>query len=129
MIIGIGTDITSVKRIEQSLEKYGDKFLSKYFTEEEISYANKKTNIAEPIAAAWAAKEAVAKALGTGIRGDITMSSISLIRNELGAPSISLSGGALKHIETLSNGKNYRINVSLSHDAGVACGFVVIEAE
>ena len=108
MIIGIGNDIIAVSRIKQTLEKFGDTFLSKHFSGAEIDYAGNKQgdNYYQSIASAWAAKEAVAKALGTGIVGDITLSSISLCRNENGAPYVELTGGALNKIQSLSGTKN-----------------------
>ena len=131
MIIGIGNDIIAVSRIKQTLEKFGDTFLSKHFSQSEIDYANNKSgeNYYQSIASAWAVKEAVAKALGTGIVGDITLSSISLCRNENGSPYVELTGGALNKIQSLSGDKKYRIFVSISHDGGMAMAVCIIELE
>ena len=131
MIIGIGNDIIAVSRIKQTLEKFGDTFLNKHFTQSEIDYAGKKQgeNYYQSIASAWAVKESVAKALGTGIVGDITLSSISLCRGENGKPYVELTGGALNKIQSLSGGKKYRIFVSISHDTGMAFAVCIIELE
>ena len=131
MIIGIGNDIVTIKRIENSVKKFGDKFLNKYFTDNEISYAKAKKgkNYYTSIASAWAVKEATAKAMGTGISNDITLSSISLNRDSNGKPFVILKNGALNKLNLLSDCKNYRIFVSITHDAGLVCAVVIIETE
>ena len=128
MIIGIGTDIIEVSRIEKTLSDFGDVFLEKYFSNEERLYAeSKKTNKAQALASAWATKEAVGKALGTGISGDITLKSISLSRNQNGAPSVTLINGADRYAKSLTNGNSYKTFVSISHDGGMVNAFVVLE--
>ena len=128
MIIGIGTDIMEINRIEKIVGQHGDSFLNKYFTHSEQEYARSKPRvIAQSLASAWVVKEAISKALGTGIRGDVTLKSISLQRNEKGAPSVVLLEGSHKKAMELSDNKGYKCFVSISHDNGMANAFVVIE--
>ena len=128
MIIGIGTDIMEISRIEKIIKQYGEKFLNKYFTDDEQNYAKSKPkNTAQSLASAWVVKEALSKALGTGIKGDVTLKSISLHRNDKGAPSIILLDGAHKKAMELSQNTGYKCFVSISHDSGMANAFVIIE--
>ena len=129
MIIGIGTDVISIDRVKFTLEKFGDTFLEKYFTKTEISYAkNKDKNIeSQAIASSWAVKESVGKALGTGIRGDIRLDNICLERDNMGKPSVKLTGGADIRAKEISKTGKYNIFVSCSHDAGVAIAYVILE--
>ena len=128
MIIGIGTDIMEINRIEKIITQHGDAFLNKYFTHSEQEYARSKPKtMAQSLASAWVVKEAISKALGTGIRGDITLKSMSLQRNEKGAPSVVLLDGSHKKAMELSDNKGYTCFVSISHDNGMANAFVIIE--
>ncbi len=113
----IGTDIIQINRIEKSLEKFGDKFKMKFLNSEEISLV-KKT---ESIAGFWAAKEAIAKALGCGIGAELSFHDIILRKNSKGAPSFILSEEAQKRhlIKDAS--------LSISHDAGFAIAVVIID--
>ncbi len=113
----IGTDIIQVNRIERSLEKFGDKFKMKFLNSEEIALAKK----IESIAGFWAAKEAIAKALGCGIGTELSFHDIILTKNAKGAPSFTLSKEAQK-IHQIKNS-----SLSLSHDGGFAIAVVVID--
>ncbi len=113
----IGTDIIQINRIEKSLEKFGDKFKMKFLNSEEIALA-KKT---ESIAGFWAAKEAIAKALGCGIGAELTFHDIVLTKNTKGAPSFILSEAAQKRHQIKSS------SLSISHDAGFAIAVVIID--
>ena len=112
----IGTDIIQISRLEKSLEKFGDKFKAKFLNENEIALAKKL----ESVAGFWAAKEAIAKALGCGIGKDLSFHDILLSKNERGAPSFTLSSKAQKihNIQTAS--------LSISHDGGFAIAVVAI---
>ena len=113
----IGTDIIQISRIEKSLEKFGDNFKMKFLNSEEIALAKK----IESIAGFWAAKEAIAKALGCGIGAELTFHDIILRKNAKGAPSFSLSEEAQqKHLIKDAS-------LSISHDAGFAIAVVVID--
>ncbi len=113
----IGTDIIQVNRIERSLEKFGDKFKMKFLNSEEIALAKK----IESIAGFWAAKEAIAKALGCGIGTELSFHDIILTKDAKGAPSFTLSKEAQK-IHQIKNS-----SLSLSHDGGFAIAVVVID--
>jgi len=113
----IGTDIIQINRIERSLEKFGERFKTKFLNSEEIALA-KKT---ESIAGFWAAKEAIAKALGCGIGAELTFHDIILTKNTKGAPSFILSEQAQK-IHQIKNA-----SLSISHDAGFAIAVVIID--
>ena len=112
----IGTDITVVSRIEQSLNRFGDKFLNKFLNEEEKSLSLK----VESIAGYWAAKEAIAKALGCGIGSELGFHDIILYKNAKKAPHFKLSQKAQKiyNIQTSS--------LSIAHDGGFAIAVVVV---
>ncbi|WP_415406252.1 holo-ACP synthase [Sulfurovum sp. CS9] len=112
----IGTDIIQINRIERSLEKFGDKFKMKFLNSDEIALAKK----IESIAGFWAAKEAIAKALGCGIGAELTFHDIILAKNSKGAPSFILSKEAQK-IHQIKDS-----SLSISHDAGFAIAVVVI---
>jgi len=112
----IGTDIIQINRIEKSLEKFGEKFKIKFLNSEEIALAKK----IESIAGFWAAKEAIAKALGCGIGAELAFHDIILTKNSKGAPSFSLSKEAQK-IHQINDS-----SLSISHDAGFAIAVVVI---
>ncbi len=112
----IGTDIIQINRIERSLEKFGDKFKMKFLNSDEILLAKK----IESIAGFWAAKEAIAKALGCGIGAELTFHDIILEKNSKGAPSFSLREEAQK-IHQIKDA-----SLSISHDAGFAIAVVVI---
>lgn len=113
----IGTDIIQISRIEKSLEKFGDKFKAKFLNSQERALA-KKT---ETLAGFWAAKEAIAKALGCGIGADLTFHDIILKKNPKGAPSFILSKEAQKVHQVKS------ASLSISHDGGFAIAVVVID--
>ncbi len=112
----IGTDIIQINRIEKSLEKFGDKFKMKFLNSNEIALAKK----IESIAGFWAAKEAIAKALGCGIGAELTFHDIILEKNSKGAPSFILSKEAQKTHQIKDS------SLSISHDAGFAIAVVVI---
>lgn len=112
----IGTDIIEISRIEKSLTKFGDKFKERFLHPEEISIV-KKT---ESIAGFWAAKEAIAKALGCGIGSELSFHDIVITKNHRGAPVFSLTEEAQK------NHKIKESSLSISHDGGFAIAVVAI---
>jgi holo-[acyl-carrier protein] synthase len=112
----IGTDIIQIHRMERSLEKFGEKFKERFLHPEEISLV-KKT---ESLAGFWAAKEAIAKALGCGIGSELSFHDIIITKDSKGAPSFHLSNKAKK----IYNIKNS--SLSISHDGGFAIAVVVI---
>ncbi len=126
MIIGIGTDITDISRIEKLLD---DKFIARCFTQGEQDYAEKKRPGGGHIAVyarRFAAKEACAKALGCGIGEKAGLKDIEVITDEAGCPRLVLHGAALKTLQTKSDKAS--IHLSLSDEPPYALAFVVIEA-
>ncbi len=121
-IIGIGTDIVDVDRIASLIERYGDTFLKKTFTDSEISACKNHANSAQKFAARFAAKEAMAKALGTGFRGDIKLKSLSIENDELGAPIAVLDTHAQEALQNLGAKK---MLVSITHIKNLAQAFAI----
>lgn len=126
MIAGIGVDVVEVDRVEALLARYGDRFLRRVFTDAEAEYAKKSVRQAERLAGRFAVKEAVMKAFGTGKSQGILWRDVETIRGALGKPEVRLYGNADKYLKTI-NGNT--IHVSISHDAGKAMAFVIIEGE
>ena len=121
MIIGIGTDIIEIKRIKLAVEKEKVDFLSRIFTESELDYFNTISKNINTIAGAFAAKEAVMKAFGTGLRG-FNFTDIEIIRDELGKPEVKLYNNA----KQLADTKNIKeIHLSISHCKEYATAYVV----
>lgn len=129
MIVGIGSDLTNIERIAQTLEKYGERFVQRVFTAEEQAKAARRVTKAETYAKRFAAKEACAKALGTGIYRGVFFRDMGVVNLPSGQPTLALSGGALKRLQEMTPaGKTARIHLSLTDDHPWAQAFVVIEA-
>lgn len=124
MIIGIGIDIIDNERVKKIAEEYGDDLLSRLFTEREIEYCNAKKSPEINFGARFAAKEALLKALGTGLRGEIHWKEIEVIHDSMGKPSIKLDGTAAKSADELGV---RRANLSLSHTKDYAVAVVILE--
>jgi holo-[acyl-carrier protein] synthase len=124
MVIGVGTDLIEIARIEQSIARYGDHFLRRIFTLGEIEYCLRKKNSAESFAARFAAKEAGAKALGTGISRGIGWQELGVERRPGGRPTLHLSGRAAELARGL---RVARVSLSLTHSREVALAVVVME--
>ncbi len=142
MILGIGTDLTRIERIEETLQKHGTRFVQRCFGMEETEKIEKAAATAPHLRAAgyakrWAAKEACAKALGLGISNDIYLKDIIVVNSPDGQPQLVLSGGAKDRLTAITpQGMTARIDVSLTDEAlgekaagGMALAFVVISAE
>ena len=125
-IFGIGTDIVNTKRMEKSLKRYGTKFKNKIFSNKEIIYCEKKTNSAASYAKRFAAKEALAKALGSGIRKNISFKNIEITNDVYGNPSILLKGSTNNYLRKKIKSKKYRIYLSLADDQPWAQATVII---
>ena len=125
MIYGIGTDIIDINRIKSVLNKYGDKFKYKCFHINEISWSNSKLKSAESFAKRYAAKEACAKALGTGLARGVFWKDIEVINNKHGKPFIRLHNNALNFLNKKIN-KNAKIELSLSDEINFAIANVII---
>ena len=113
MVIGLGIDIIEISRIKKSVEKYGDRFLNKVFTSEEIKYCNSKYNKYQHYAARFAAKEAVYKALASGWKEGLRWKDIEILNDSQGMPSINSSG---KLQSFINNGTQLKISISHSEN-------------
>ncbi len=124
MVIGVGTDLIEIARIRHSITRFGDRFLHRVFTPGEIAYCRSKKNAAESFAARFAAKEAGAKALGTGISHGISWLELEVAREPSGKPSLHLSGRAALRVRSLGVAT---ISLSLTHSKDFALAVVVME--
>ena len=130
MIIGIGNDLSDIRRIEKSLERFGERFTKRIFTETERARSERKPDRAASYAKRFAAKEACAKALGTGVpRRGVHWADMGVTNLRTGAPTMALTGGALERLKAITpEGHEARIHVSLTDDHPYAQAFVIIEA-
>jgi holo-[acyl-carrier protein] synthase len=124
MLIGTGVDIMEVERIARSIQRFGDRFLHRIFTPEEIAYCRRKITAAESFAARFAAKEAGAKALGTGIQHGVAWKELEVRRIPGQRPTLHLTGRASAIAQSLGV-KN--VSLSLSHTASLAIATVHME--
>ena len=125
-IFGIGTDIINIKRMEKSIKKNGDNFINKVFSKNEILYCKKKKNPFPFYAKRFAAKEALSKALGTGIRKGINFKNIEITNDIYGKPSIKLKGSTANFLKNKIKSKKFFIHLSLSDDIPWAQATVII---
>jgi holo-[acyl-carrier protein] synthase len=129
MIIGIGSDVVDVRRIERTIERHGARFLERIFTETERARAERRANRVETYAKRFAAKEACAKALGTGLRRGVFWRDMGVINLPSGRPTMKLAGGALRRLQEITPaGCDARIDVTITDEGWIAQAFVVISA-
>jgi holo-[acyl-carrier protein] synthase len=129
VIIGIGNDVIDIRRIEETLERYGERFISRIFTDVEIGKSEKRAQRAASYAKRFAAKEACSKALGTGIRRGVWWRDMGVINLPGGRPTMKLTGGALVRLESLTPpGHEARIDLTITDDWPLAQAFVIISA-
>ncbi|MDO5537901.1 MAG: holo-ACP synthase [Desulfovibrionaceae bacterium] len=126
MILGTGTDITTLARISRGLERFGSRFARRILDDEEMAVLPEGPGAAAFLAGRWAAKEACAKALGTGFAMGIGPSDMRVFNNALGAPYLDLKGPAKARFEELGCA---RAHVSISHDRESAIAFVILEGD
>ena len=124
MLVGTGIDVIEIERIAASVERYGDRFLARVFTAGEIAYCSRKKNAAESFAARFAAKEAGAKALGTGIQHGVTWTEIEVRRARGERPTLHFSGRVGERAERLGV---RRVSLSLTHSRTLAIASVQLE--
>jgi holo-[acyl-carrier protein] synthase len=125
MLIGTGVDLIEIERIATSIERYGVRFLRRVYTDQEIAYCSRKRSSAESFAARFAAKEAGAKALGTGISRGVAWNEFEVAREQGGRPVLELRGRA----ELLARELGVRtISLSLTHTGSLAMASVVMES-
>ena len=129
MILGIGSDLTDIRRIQNSLDRFGERFTHRVFTETERTRSERKADRAASYAKRFAAKEACAKALGTGMRRAVYWRDMGVVNLRSGQPTLALTGGAAERMAELAPpGFRPIIHLSLTDDHPYAQAFVVIEA-
>lgn len=130
MIIGIGSDLIDITRVAKVIERHGDRFLTRVFTDIERAKAERRKNRAETYAKRFAAKEACAKALGTGLRAGVFWRDMGVVNLPSGRPTMLLTGGALARLSAITPaGYEARIDVTITDEYPTAQAFVVISAE
>ena len=129
MIVGIGSDLSDIRRIQASIDRFGDRFTQRCFTDIERARSERKPDAAASYAKRFAAKEACAKALGTGFRNGVYLADIGVVNARSGKPTLALTGGAAARLAALiPPGMDGFIHVSLTDDHPYAQAFVIIEA-
>ena len=134
MILGIGTDITDIARIAETLKHHGDRFIERCFNPSESEYVEKTAKgdahrRAAGYAKRWAAKEACVKALGLGVREDVFLKDIAVVNDGEGKPGLVLAGGAIQRLTHITpKGMTSHIHLSLSDEPPLALAFVIISA-
>ena len=129
MIIGIGSDLIDITRIERTLERFGDRFVQRCFTEIERAKSDRRANRADSYAKRYAAKEACSKALGTGFRRGVYWRDMGVINLPSGKPTLALTGGAAERlVEITPAGMKPVIDLSLTDERPMAQAIVIITA-
>ena len=129
MIIGIGNDIIDIRRVERTIERYGERFLERVFTEIERRKSDGRAMRAASYAKRFAAKEACAKALGTGFRQGVFWRDMGVVNLPSGRPTLELTGGAARALARLTpDGHEVRIDLSITDDFPTAQAIVIISA-
>lgn len=129
MILGIGSDLIDIRRIEQSLERFGERFTHRCFTEVERKKSDARASRAASYAKRFAAKEACAKALGTGIAQGVSWTEMGVVNEPSGRPTLALVGRAAERLARMTPpGFRARIDITITDDHPIAQAFVVISA-
>jgi holo-[acyl-carrier protein] synthase len=129
MIIGIGSDLIDIRRVEKSIERFGERFTHRCFTEIERARSDRRANRAESYAKRFAAKEACSKALGTGLSQGVFWKDMGVVNLPSGKPTMQLTGGAAAVLEAmLPAGHTAAIHLTITDDYPLAQAFVIIEA-
>jgi len=129
MILGIGSDIVDVRRIERVIDRHGERFLARVYTATERAKADRRAKRMETYAKRFAAKEACAKALGTGLNAGVFWRDMGVVNLPSGRPTMKLTGGALKRLQALTpEGCEARIDVTITDEGPMAQALVVISA-
>lgn len=127
MILGLGNDTIDIRRIEQAIERWGDRFLNRVFTPLEQAKSNRRKNRSASYAKRFAAKEACSKALGTGLRKGVFWRDMGVVNEISGRPTLVLTGGAAERLARMTPpGMEPRINLSLTDDYPLAQAIVII---
>ena len=129
MIVGIGSDLADIRRIAATLERFGERFTARIFTDIERARSERKPDRASSYAKRFAAKEACAKALGTGMRRSVFWKDMGVVNARSGQPTLALTGGAARRLDELTPaGRHAVIHLTLTDDHPYAQAFVIIEA-
>lgn len=129
MIVGIGNDLIDIRRVEKTLDRYGERFVSRIFTEIEQKKSDRRRERAASYAKRFAAKEACAKALGTGMSHGVFWRDMGVVNLPSGKPTMALTGGAARRLDTLlPPGHRAEIHVTITDDFPMAQAFIIIEA-
>ncbi|WP_068876776.1 MULTISPECIES: holo-ACP synthase [unclassified Phenylobacterium] len=129
MILGLGSDLSDIRRIQESLDRFGDRFKQRVFTELERTRSDRKVDAAASYAKRFAAKEACAKALGTGMRRGVFWRDMGVVNMRSGQPTMALTGGAAERLKEMTPpGMKAVIHLTLTDDHPYAQAFVIIEA-
>ncbi len=129
MIVGIGSDLSDIRRVAKTLDRFGERFTARIFTETERARSERKPDRAASYAKRFAAKEACAKALGTGIRRGVFWKDMGVVNARSGQPTMVLTGGAAARLLAIvPEGHVAAIHLSLTDDHPYAQAFVIIEA-
>jgi holo-[acyl-carrier protein] synthase len=129
MILGIGSDLVDVGRIERAIGRHGERFLARIYTATERAKAEHRANRLATYAKRFAAKEACAKALGTGLSAGVFWRDMGVVNLPSGRPSMALTGGALKRLQAITPaGSEARIDVTITDEGPIAQAFVMISA-
>ena len=123
-IVGLGTDIVEIVRIGRMIERHGEQFLHRVYTDEEIRYCQRRRECYQHFAGRWAAKEAALKALGTGLAAGIRWRDVEILPDELGRPTLSFHARALERARQL---KANAYHVTITHGNGLAMAQVLLE--
>ncbi|HWV53821.1 holo-ACP synthase [Pseudorhodoplanes sp.] len=129
MILGLGSDLVDIRRIEKVLERHGDRFIQRVFTPVEVAKAERRATRIDTYAKRFAAKEACSKALGTGFRKGVFFRDLGVVNLPSGRPTMKLTGGALKRLNEITpQGYEARIDISLTDEYPLAQAIVIISA-
>ncbi len=129
MILGIGSDLCDIDRIQKSLDRFGERFTHRIFTEVERTKSDRRATRAASYARRFAAKEACSKALGTGLRAGVFWRDMEVVNLPSGGPTMRLTGGAAQRLKAMTPpGYEAVVHVSMTDDPPMAQAFVVIEA-
>ena len=129
MILGMGSDLIDIRRIEKTIERHGERFLNRIFTDIERAKSDRRAQRAASYAKRFAAKEACAKALGTGLNQGVYWRDMGVVNLPGGKPTIRLTGGALKRLEKLTPaGTTAQIDLTITDDFPLAQAIVIISA-
>jgi holo-[acyl-carrier protein] synthase len=127
MILGVGNDLIDIRRIEKTIERYGERFLARVFTDTERQKSDRRRARAASYAKRFAAKEACAKALGTGLRKGVYWRDMGVVNLRSGRPTMVLTGGAAEQLRRITpGGSEARIDITLTDDFPLAQAMVVI---